>query len=147
MFAYCNNNPVTHHDSTGQIPVGALIPVGIMIFGAVNNAINAYKYENADGESNLTSTSYQEKNLSRSEKLDYTKQQTGEEHYNLNAWRYYSEYTFHEHGWYLTKWAYQKDVPLFSEMALHFSSAEVKPDQWDVWGVNICTVIWGILGL
>ena len=100
-----------------------------------------------DGESDLTSSSYQEETPSRAEKLDYTKQQTGEEHYNLNAWRYYSEYTFHEYGWYLTKWAYQKDVPIASEAAYHFSSAEVDPERWDMWAVSIATVLFGILGI
>ena len=125
----------------------AWVAIGIMIVGAINNGINALTYSEADGKSDLTSKSYQEKPLSRAEKLDYTKQQTGEESYNLNAWRYYSEYTFHEYGFYLTKWAYGKNYPVVSLMAYHFSSAEVEPDKWDVFGVNVFTVIFGILGI
>lgn len=83
---------------------------------------------------------------SKQSNMTYAKQQTEEEHYNLNAWRYYSEYTLHEYGWYVTKWAYQKDIPIVSEMSYHFSSAEVDPEKWDMWAVSIGTVIFGILG-
>ena len=144
MFAYCNNNPVCNADPTGTI----LTIVSIPIFcGVVNNMINAIYYEFSDGESELTPASYQDEHVSRWEKLDYTKQQTGEAHYNTNAWRYYNEYSIHEVGWNLTGWAYKKDIPVVSALAEKFYSAEVYTDKWDDrWYVNVATVLWGLLG-
>lgn len=147
MFAYCNNNPVNMLDSTGELPWVAII-VGCVAVGAiVNNLRNAYYYETSDGESEIDSSSYQNKIPTRREKIDYTKQQTGDEHYGINAWRYYNEYTVHEHFWYLTSWAHGKNIPLFSEIAQHASVADVESHKWDYWVVNVLTVIWGILGL
>ena len=85
---------------------------------------------------------------SRQEKLDYVKQQTGDEHYNVNAWRYCSEYSLHEYGWYVTKWAYEKDYGIFSEVSIHFRDATVLPHNWDdVWQVNIFVALWGFTGI
>ena len=103
-------------------------------------------YEYSDGKSDVTSTSYQNKRPSRWDKIDYAKQETGDEHYFINAWRYYSEYSIHEYGWYATKWADNKDIPIVSEMAYHFKEANVDPYEWDYWAVNVFTVIWGVLG-
>ena len=108
-------------------------------------------YEASTGESDLTSTSYSDgshEKLTRQEKMDYAKQQTGDDKYTTNAWRFQAEYTFHEIGWNLTGWAYNKNIPIVSNLAAKFVSAEVDPNEWDErWYVNVGTVIVGLLGL
>ena len=88
--------------TTGNIGVAITggIAAGSATTGFINNTVNAIYYEFSDGESNLTSDSYVENGyLTRWDRLDYTKQQTEESHYNINAWRYYSEYGLHMYGW------------------------------------------------
>ena len=125
------------------------IAAGSATFGLINNVVvNAIYYEFSDGESNLQPDSYNGDYLSRWERLDYAKQQTGEEHYNLNAWRYYSEYSLHMYGWYATGWAYEKNIPVISKAAGSFKSADVDSQDWDTRaGVNLLTVVIGLLGL
>ena len=86
---------------------GAL--VGALTFGLVNNTVNFVYYTFiSDGVSDLSPTSYSGtegdavKYLSRWDRLDYAKVVTGESWYNLNAWRYYSEYSFHMYAWMAT---------------------------------------------
>ena len=86
---------------------------GLAILGmTVNNLVNFVYYTYiSDGVSDLTPTSYSGKDgekrkyLSRWERLDYAKAQTGEKWYNLNAWRYYSEYSAHMYAWLAVSWA------------------------------------------
>lgn len=121
---------------------------GTAVTGMVNNAVNAVYYEFSDGESNLTSDSYVDRGyLTRWERLDYSKQQTGERHYNLNAWRYNSEYSLHMYGWLATGWAYEKDIPFMSKVSEHCKDASVDKNKWDKRpDVLIPTIAVGILG-
>ena len=146
MFAYCLNCPTNRHDQTGQFSALAVAGLCYVIVGVVNNAINCFIYADADECSDLTSSSYTEERPTRREKLAFTKQQTGEEEYSLNAWRYYSEYSLHEYIWYATSWADQKEIPFFSEVAKHAKSAEVDPKEWDIPIVNFFIALWGGLG-
>ena len=141
MFAYCGNNPVIHCDPSGEL---------FLLIGVIDNLINAIYYEFSDGESSLSPNSYSDGSgttVTRWDKLDYAKQETQEDHYNINAWRYYNEYTFHEYGWYITGWAKDKDITGVSSLADRFENADVYPDSWDDrWYVNVFTVLFGIFG-
>jgi len=80
--------------------------------------------------------------------LDYTKKQTKERVYNINAWRYYSEYSVHMYGWFATGWAIDNENSIFYEVAKSFSDADVDVSSWDSRApVNIVTVIFGIMGI
>ena len=147
MFTYCNNSPLCRKDPSGQVSILLAFAIAYTTIGAINNTINAVYYELSDGQSDLSPDSYQNEKPSRWEKLDYTKKETGDEHYGGNAWRYYSEYSLHEYGWYATQWAYQKNIPLLSEAAKHFKEADVLPQEWDIWPVNIFIVLWGMSGI
>ena len=103
MFAYCNNNPILAIDPSGNIPIWGIAAIGVAVIGLVNNLVNLVYYEHmSDGESDLTPDSYKDEDVSRWDKLDYTKKQTGEDDYTLNTWRYYNEYTIHQYGWYIS---------------------------------------------
>ena len=83
----------------------------ITTFSAINNLTNAIYYNFiSDGESDLTPGSYRDGYVNRWDRLDYTNEMTGEENYNLNSWRYFSEYNTHMYSWYLFGWAYKKDI-------------------------------------
>ena len=88
--------------------------------------------------------------LSRWDRLDYTKSQTGDDFYNFNAWRYFSEYNTHMYAWFLTGWAYEKNVPGFSFVALKARIADVDPHDIergdDAWR-NVLYFSFGILGI
>jgi RHS repeat-associated protein len=147
LFVYCGNNPVNKIDPNGQLPIAVMAVIAVVAIGIINNVINAVYYEFSDGNSDVTPEAYQDRWVSRWERLDYAKQETGEDHYNLNAWRFFGEYSIHAIGWYLTGWSYDKDLPLFPRLAGHFYSAEVEKDLWDGrWYVDWATVIWGIFG-
>ena len=148
MFAYCNNNPILAIDPSGNIPILGIAAIGVAVIGLVNNLVNLVYYEHMpDGESDLTPDSYKDEDVSRWDKLDYTKEQTGEDDYTLNTWRYYNEYTIHQYGWYISGWAYEKDVPVFSFLAEKTVSAAVSASDWDNrWYVNVATAICGLLG-
>ena len=149
MFAYCGNNPVNKADPKGTVSV--CVVGAILFIAACLNNENQMAYEASSGKSDLSSTSYSDgshKKLTRQEKMDYTKQQTGDSKYTTNAWRFQAEYTLHEIGWKLTGWAYDTKVPVLSDLANKFISAEVDPHAWDErWYVNVGTVIVGLLGL
>ena len=136
--------------TTGNI--GAAITGGVAAgsatTGFINNTVNAIYYEFSDGESNLSSDSYvNDGYITRWDRLDYTKQQTGESHYNINAWRYYSEYGLHMYGWMATGWADGKDIPLISNIAKRCEDAYVEKNDWDREPeVLIPTIVIGILG-
>ena len=124
------------------------VSAGVAVFGAINNTVNSLYYEISDKGSELTNDSYTQGYLSRWDRLDYTKQQTGEDSYNLNAWRYYSEYSVHMYGWYATSWAYKQDYGIISQWAYNFREADVAANDWDSrWFVNVATTIWGTLGM
>ena len=117
-------------------------------FGVINNTINAVYYEFSEGNSDITSDSYTERYVSRWDRLDYVKQQTKSEHYDLNAWRYNSEYSVHMYGWYITGWAHSKNYGIVSTFAASCSDASIALNVWDNrWYVNVATVIFGIAGI
>ena len=140
---------------TGSVKRG--IAAGIATAGAVNNAANAIYYNYiSDGESDVTPTSYQEGYITRWDRLDYTKKQTEDKYYNLNSWRYYSEYNFHMYAWFATGWAYtgNKGDGVISDIAYSAYKAEVSPDDWErdtktkEWSWrNWCYIALGLLGL
>ena len=43
----------------------------------------------------------------------------------------FSEYNLHMWGWYVSGWSYEKDVPLFSLIALKTVDADMENDKWD----------------
>ena len=132
--------------------VGAAVTGGIaagsIATGVINNTVNAIYYEFSDGESDLTNDSYVENGyLTRWARLDYAKKQTEESHYNLNAWRYYSEYGLHMYAWLATGWADGKDILLISEIAKRSKKADVDKTEWDTHPeVLIPTIVLGIWG-
>ena len=53
MFAYCNNNPISNQDSTGELAITAIILIGSAIIGFAFAGYTAYKetkagYDTAD---------------------------------------------------------------------------------------------------
>jgi len=68
---------------------------------ALTTSLTSKSYSGTEGNS----TRY----ISRWERLDYAKQQTGESFYNINAWRYYSEYSLHMYGWLFTASYYKQN--------------------------------------
>ena len=126
---------------------------GVATFGGLNNAVNFVYYSFiSDGvsniENNIDKSSYVDGYVSRWERLDYTKQQTNEEWYSPNAWRYHSEYSLHMYGWYTIGWTEDKGVPVISVWARKFKRAEVDPASPDSrFVVAVCSVLWGLIGL
>ena len=122
---------------------------GVAIFGAINNGVNAIYYNCfSDAESDLTTTSYNDRYLNRWERLDYTKYNSKEDSFNFNAWRYYSEYNLHMYGWGLLGWAHKKGIYKISKWAGQFQVAELNSDTMDGRPeVDIPTILLGILGL
>ena len=122
---------------------------GIATFGAINNGVNAIYYNCfSDGESDLTTTSYHDRYLNRWERLDYTKDNSEEDSFNFNAWRYYSEYNLHMYGWGLLGWAHEKGYGIISDWAGSAEKADIVAGEKDKdWYVNVGTIILGILGL
>ena len=177
LYAYCGNNPIMFSDSTGHAPewlrnllstllyitsgviafaVGtyAGIAAGIATFGAINNLTNAIYYNYiSDGESDLTSDSYRYGHINRWDRLDYTKKMTQDQTYNLNAWRYFSEYNFHMYAWRAFGWALDKNIPLLSGWAKSAEDADVDPKDFerDDHGQytlrNLVYILVGLLGL
>ena len=161
MFAYCGNNPVTGYDPTGcwdwgiftniaisvltgSVPdiVGAAggaglcsVPIGAPS-GLANNLVNAVYFTFiSDGNSDLDESgeysAYADGYISRWERLDYAKKETTEDWYSFNAWRYYSEYSLHMYGWYMTGWAEPKSIPLLTKVAGHLKKTNILTDSID----------------
>ena len=113
------------------------ITAGIATFSALNNATNAIYYNCiSDGvnDAGVTSSSYTENGyINRWDRLDYTKDQTKEDNYNINAWRYFSEYNFHMYAWLVTKSKYtgKKGDGFLSDIAYSASSANVDPKNFE----------------
>ena len=134
--------------SGGEGPVGG-IAAGVETFSALNNLTNAIYYNYiSDGSSAMTSNSYRDGYINRWDRLDYVKEQTGQDKFNTTTWMYFSEYNLHMYGWYLTSWALGKNIPLISDFAKSTSDADITAGKWDSrWYVNIGIVILGLLGL
>lgn len=128
---------------------------GFATFGVINNTVNAIYYNYfSSSKSDLTPTSYsgidgsETKYLSRWDRLDYAKAQTGQSTYNSIAWRYYNEYGFHMYAWILTGWSYKKGVPGISSIADSALIAQVDSGQWDGRPhIDIFSTILGLLGI
>ena len=163
LYAYCSNNPVMGYDPSGTFDRGTFwdfvvhgvaflagvwiavrtgsVLLGAAAFGFVNNAVNFVYYTFiSDGVSDLTPTSYNDRYVNRWDRLDYAKAQTGQSEYNFNARMYHSEYTFHAHVWWATKWAYveegsnKKSIPFLSRLASSAYEADVVPnDPFNDW--------------
>ena len=128
-----------------------------ILSGTINNLINFVYYTYiSDGVSDLTSTSYSGTNgdsvkyLSRWDRLDYVKAQTGEKWYNLNAWRYYSEYNVHMYAWMLTSSFYtgNKGDGWISDIAYRARQADILNNKCDSDPmVFIATLVFGALGI
>jgi len=173
MFIYCLNNPITGFDPTGLWDWGVFADIvvtvvatyaaavtavfspvlSVVVFGAVNNSVNAFYYNYiSDGESSIQNkdgvSSYVYGYETRWERLDYTKHETKEETYNLDAWLFQSEYSVHMAGWNVTGWAYGKGIPKISGYADQFVQAHVIPHTMDERpSGKVGTVVWGLLGL
>ena len=127
------------------------IIAAVTTFGAINNLTNEIYYNFiSDGESELTPGSYRDGYVNRWDRLDYTKEMTEEKYFNLNAWRYFSEYNTHMYSWYLFGWAYKKDIPLISYLAERAYEADIDTkyfeDGKNRWR-NIIYIGVGLLGL
>ena len=137
---------------SGVQPIAAIgigIVVGASTTGIINNTIDAIYYEYSYGDSELSSDTYsaEDKYISKWDRLDYTKSQTEEKHYDLNAWRYMNEYSLHMYGWIATGWAYTQKIPVVSSIAERCKIADVDTKQWDGrFVVDFGTAILGGLG-
>ena len=123
----------------------------IVTFSAINNLTNAIYYNFfSTEESNLTPESYRDGYINRWDSLDSTKKMTEDQTYNLNAWRYFSEYNFHMYAWYMFGWAHNKNIFLFSTIAKGAYEADVDSDSFETgkdWWRNIFYILVGSLGL
>ena len=116
---------------------------GIATFGTLSNLTYTIYYDFlSNDESDLTSISYRNGYINRWERLDYVKEQAGQDKFNTTAWMYFSEYNLHMYGWYLTSWAYKKNVPLIPDLAKSTFKADITIGKWDSrWYVNVGIVI------
>ena len=124
--------------------------------------INAVYYNFiSDGKSDLSPNSYSGNNgdivkyHSRWERLDYAKAMTGDKYYGLNAWRYFSEYSFHMYAWMPLHKFYtgKQNDGFFAALAYSAAKAEVENDSWELdknkkWSWrNIIFILFGLLGI
>ena len=122
--------------------------------------INAVYYNFiSDGKSDLSPNSYSGNNgdivkyHSRWERLDYTKAMTGDKYYGLNAWRYFSEYSFHMYAWIAFHKFYDESKNTgLAKIANSARFAEVENDRWEEkdgkWSRrNIIFILFGLLGV
>ena len=117
------------------------------VTGAINNTVNAIYYEFCNPEDTVDEDSYHDRYLTRWERLRDAKYETEQEHYNVTAWMYYSEYSLHMWGWRATWWAVDKEVPIASWVARHTNVADMDPTEIDTRPVVFLpTIIIGILG-
>ena len=140
------------------------IAAGAATFGAVNNAVNAayynsitedpnneiYKFEEAHKEARDKSYYVDNGYINRWNRLGFTKSSTKDGHYNLNAWRYYSEYNFHMYTYFGIDAAAENNNSFLSKKAKSAYHADVAPDKFesgdDAWR-NIFYIAMGLLGL
>ena len=136
---------------TGNFMLGLV--TAIAVFGVVNNIINAIYYNYiSDGVSDLSeesySNGYRSGYINRWDRLDYTKSQTKEKNYNSKAWMYYSEYSLHMYAWLLTGFAYEKNIPILSEIAASAITADIEIGEADNrFFVRLFTYLIGALGI
>ena len=136
------------------------IAVGVATFGAVNNAANTFYYNHiSEGKSNLETSSvdlpYEEKKsdyvngyINRWDRLDYTKHVTKSETYDMNAWRFQSEYALHMHLWNIVEPFQGKGIWLADRIGTSAIHAHVDPSAPDPdWKIQVMTTFVGILGL
>ena len=93
-------------------------------------------------------SAYTKRYVSRKERLAHARAATDSSTYDLNTWRYYSEYSVHMYGWYLTGWSKDMNIPVISGWAGSFKYADVERydlDKRDY--VNVATFVWGLTGL
>lgn len=134
-----------------------MIGAAVVFSMALTNLENFIYYTYiSDGVSDLTPSSYSgvngddSKYLSRWDRLDYAKAQTGEKWYNWNAWRYYSEYSLHMYAWLATASHYtgKRGDGFWSDIAYSAKEAEVFTHNWDSrWYINLLTIIFGFFGM
>ena len=138
---YITKNPL--------IGIEAGMAKGAETTGTINNIINSIYYNwFSDGISDLNNSSYQSGYINRWDRLDYTKYRTQESKYNMNAWRYYSEYSLHMYGWFAFGWAKDKNIPILSKIADRCKEYDENIGAWDNrWYVNLGTIVFGLLGL
>ncbi len=141
--------------------IAAGIATGALVFSGVNNIVNAVYYNFiSDGKSDLSPNSYSGDNgdivkyHSRWERLDYTKAMTGDKYYGLNAWRYFSEYSFHMYAWMPLHKFYtgKQNDGFLSYLAGSAVEATVEPHSWErkngKWSWrNIVYILFGLLGI
>ena len=127
---------------------------GASTTGIINNAVNAIYYnnfssENSDLEQDPNKSDYVDEGyISRWRRLDYTKTITHQETYNLNAWRFYSEYSAYMYVWFVSGWADEKSIPLFSKAAGRAYKADLDDVHLDDdKNVRALTIVFGGLGL
>ncbi len=127
--------------------IGVGIAAGFATFGGINNLANAIYYRfGSDSQSSVTPTSYHDGYINRWDRLDYTKHEIKSENYNFDAWRYYSEYNLHMHGWLWFGLTHNKDIFPFSWIAEKCYWADVSDAKDERWYVNVATVFVGLLG-
>lgn len=137
--------------------VGFGVAAGVATTGAINNAVNFVYYTFiSDGISDLNETSYSGTDgnavnyLSRWDRLDYTKAMTKDSWYNLNAWRYYSEYSFHMYAWMVTSSFFTGNDGdgFLSDIAYRAYEADILKNEFDADPI-ICalTILFGMLGI
>ena len=141
--------------------IAAGIATGALVFSGVNNIVNAVYYNFiSDGKSDLSPNSYSGNNgdivkyHSRWERLDYTKAMTGDKYYGLNAWRYFSEYSFRMYAWMPLHKFYtgKQNDGFLSYLAGSAVEATVEPHSWErkngKWSWrNIVYILFGLLGI
>ena len=64
------------------------------------------------------------------DRIDYAKFNTNDEKYNINSWRYFSEYKFHMYAQYLTGWIYKREIPIISGIANSEYETAVDPQYF-----------------
>ena len=117
-------------------PVGGLV---VMWFttGLINNTVNAIYYEFSDGisilEMNKEKSDYVDRiYINRWERLDYVKQQTREQHYFSDAWRFYAEYSAHMYAWFIVSNVIGAENYNEVSIARRARKANVYPNTWDM---------------
>ena len=123
------------------------------VAGALNNGVNYVYYTwLSSGESNLeqseNQSTYTNSYVTRWDRLDYAKQQTGDSTYGINAWRYNSEYSMHMYGWYVINPFSElgnERIDAYAESAkkIHIETHSADSN----WKTRVVTFIFGLIGL
>ena len=78
-------------------------------------------------------------------RLDYAKSQAKGE-YMGKAWLFYSEYSLHMYGWFLSGWSRDLSIPFLSWFAKSCRYANVEPYNVETGIRGFFITLWGILG-